>query len=67
MACEMDEDLPYLIGGLGADGLMLSSDHPHGDPPPDETYVEKIEAAEEISERVKAKLLGESAARFYRL
>lgn len=67
VACEMDEDLPYLIGRLGEDGLMLSSDYPHGDPSADETYVDKIEAAEEIPERVKAKLLGENAARFYRL
>ena len=30
---------------------MLPSNYPHGDPAADETYLEKIEAAEEISER----------------
>ena len=67
VTCEMDEDLPYLIGRLGEDGLMLSSDYPHGDPSADESYVDKISADEVVSDRVKAKLLGENAARFYRL
>ena len=67
VTCEMDEDIPYLIGRLGEDGLMLSSDYPHGDPSADESYVDKLAVTEELSEPVKVKLLGENAARFYRL
>ncbi len=46
---------------------MLSSDYPHGDPSADEPYVEKISARQDVSERAKQKMLGENAARFYRL
>ena len=67
VACEPEEDLPYLLHHLGEDGLMLSSDYPHGDPSADETFVDKIQSRDDISEPVKQKLLGENAARFYRL
>ncbi|HLQ34737.1 MAG TPA: amidohydrolase family protein [Chloroflexota bacterium] len=67
VACEPEEDLPYLINHIGEDGLMLSSDYPHGDPSADEPYVEKIAARTDVPERAKQKMLGENAARFYRL
>ena len=67
VACEPEEDLPYLLHHLGEDGLMLSSDYPHGDPSADETFVDKIQSRDDVSEPVKQKLLGENAARFYRL
>jgi len=66
VTCELDEDLPYLLEYVGEDALMLSSDYPHGDPSADETYVEKLGLRDDIPDRVKAKLLGENAARFYR-
>lgn len=46
---------------------MLSSDCPHGDPSADESYVDKIAARNDISEPAKQKMLGQNAARFYRL
>ncbi len=67
VACEPEEDLPYLVHHLGEDGLMLSSDYPHGDPSADETFVDKILSRDDVSEPVKRKLVGENAARFYRL
>jgi len=67
VTCELDEDLPYLLQYVGEDGLMLSSDYPHGDPSADETYVEKLQLRDEIPDRVKAKLLGENASRFFRV
>ncbi|HLY63955.1 MAG TPA: amidohydrolase family protein [Chloroflexota bacterium] len=67
VACEPEENLPYLIDSIGDDGLMLSSDYPHGDPSADEPYVEKIAARTDVAERAKQKMLGENAARFYRL
>jgi len=45
---------------------MLSSDYPHGDPSSDESYVDKLHMQQDVPEHVKAKLLGENAARFYR-
>lgn len=66
VTCEIEEDLPYLLKHLGEDGLMLSSDYPHGDPSADESYVAKLEARDDIPEGVKGKLLGDNAARFFR-
>jgi len=67
VACEPEENLPYLVNYLGEDGLMLASDYPHGDPSADEPFVDKIRSRDDVSERVKQKMLGENAARFYRL
>jgi predicted TIM-barrel fold metal-dependent hydrolase len=67
VTCELDEDLPYLLEYVGEDGLMLSSDYPHGDPSADETYVEKLGMRADIPDRVKAKLLGDNASRFFRM
>jgi len=66
VTCETEEDLPYLLRHVGEDGLMLSSDYPHGDPSSDESYVDKLQMRQDVPEHVKAKLLGENAARFFR-
>ena len=63
---EEDEDLPHLLQHLGEDALMMSTDYPHGDLSADHNFVAKLQRREDISERVKAKLLGHNAARFYR-
>jgi len=67
VACESEEDLPYLIRHLGEDALMLASDYPHGDPSADEGFVSEIGARDDVPEHVKPKLMGGNAARFYRL
>ncbi len=67
VACESEEDLPYLLRHLGEDGLMLASDYPHGDPSADEGFVSAIQRRQDVPERVKAKLMGGNAARLYRL
>jgi uncharacterized protein len=67
VACESEEDLPYLLRHLGEDGLMLASDYPHGDPSADEGFVSAIQRRDDVPERVKAKLMGGNAARLYRL
>jgi len=67
VTCETEEDLPYLLRHIGEDGLMLSSDYPHGDPSSDESYVDKLRMRQDVAERVKAKLLGDNAARLFRL
>jgi hypothetical protein len=64
---EADEDLPHLLQHLGEDGLMMSTDYPHGDMSADERFVDKIMLRQDISATVKEKLLGANAARFYRV
>jgi len=67
VACESEEDLPYLLKHLGEDGLMLASDYPHGDPSADEGFVDEIQRRTDVPDPVKAKLMGGNAARLYRL
>ncbi len=64
---EVDEDLPHLLKHLGEDALMMSTDYPHGDMSADETFVTKLQANEDITPRVREKLLEGNASRFYRL
>ncbi|MPZ12981.1 MAG: amidohydrolase family protein [Chloroflexi bacterium] len=64
---EADEDLPHLLQHLGEDGLMMSTDYPHGDASADEQFVDKLMLRQDISASVKEKLLGGNAARFYRV
>ena len=65
--CEGDEDFDFLFKHLGEDGLMCSSDFPHGDPSAEETYVARWRNRTDLPDQVKRKVLGENAARFYRL
>jgi len=64
---ESEEDLPHLLQHLGEDGLMMSSDYPHGDPSADELFLDKLNLRQDIPDRVKEKLVGGNAARFYRV
>lgn len=45
---------------------MMSTDYPHGDLSADHSFVAKLRRRADISDRVKRKLLGDNAARFYR-
>ncbi len=64
---ETDEDLPHLLQHLGEDGLMMSSDYPHGDPSADEMFLEKMTHRTDVPARLMEKLAGGNAARFYRV
>lgn len=65
--CEGEEDFDYLLKHLGEDALMCSSDFPHGDPSAEENYVTRWRNRSDVSDRVKEKVLGENAARFFGL
>jgi predicted TIM-barrel fold metal-dependent hydrolase len=52
--------------GNGCD-LMCSSDFPHGDPSAEENYVTRWRERSDMPERVKEKILGKNAERFFRL
>ncbi|MPZ14109.1 MAG: amidohydrolase family protein [Chloroflexi bacterium] len=66
VACEHDEDLPYLVSRLGEGCLMAASDYPHGDTSADEAFVDLIRGRDGLSASAKEKLLGGNAQRFYR-
>jgi predicted TIM-barrel fold metal-dependent hydrolase len=65
-ACEGDElSLPQVVEILGEDHLMTSVDMPHDEALDDS--INNIQARADLSESLKAKILGENAARFYGL
>ena len=65
--CEGDEDFDYLLKHVGEDALMCSSDFPHGDPSAEENYVTRWRERSDMPERIKEKILGKNAERFFHL
>jgi predicted TIM-barrel fold metal-dependent hydrolase len=61
-----EQGLPAALGTAGVGNLMYASDYPHSDSKfPDS--VRCLRERRDVSEDVKGKLLGENAARYYRL
>jgi uncharacterized protein len=65
VACEADEDLPYLIEHIGEDHLIVGSDYGHNDPSEEPHMVDTMRGHERVSSRVMDKILGENAAQLY--
>ena len=64
--CEGDENFNYLTESIGEDSLMCSSDFPHADPSAEENFVDHWRQRTDIPDRIKNKVLGENAARFFK-
>ncbi|HLG74538.1 MAG TPA: amidohydrolase family protein [Chloroflexota bacterium] len=65
VACETDEDLPYLVEHVGEDHLIIGSDYGHNDPSEEPRMVDTMRAHEGLPSRVIDKILGENAAQLY--
>jgi predicted TIM-barrel fold metal-dependent hydrolase len=66
-AFEMDEKmLPYVAEFVGADRLVFATDYNHSDSKFPHT-VEEVMGRSDISESLKAKIMGENAAKLYNL
>ncbi|HLH23920.1 MAG TPA: amidohydrolase family protein [Chloroflexota bacterium] len=63
VVCEADEDLGAAMAILGEDRIMLGSDMPHSEAHP--SSFRQFAARGDVSDRVKAKILGENAERFF--
>ncbi len=64
---ERSRDLPALIASVGEDNVLFETDFPHPTclyPKPLDTVAEKMSV---LSPAVQRKILGENAARLYRL
>ena len=65
--CEPGEyHIPHVIAELGEDCLLYSSDYPHADSQWPRT-VQMTRAVQGLSKSAQRKILGDNAARFYRL
>lgn len=70
VACQVDEDLQYIVQFSGEDNLLVGSDYTHGDPA-DELYFPRLlrERAKrgEITESLAEKILNDNPKAFYGL
>jgi predicted TIM-barrel fold metal-dependent hydrolase len=67
VACEADEDIPYLAKYTGEDHLLIGSDYPHSDPSREDQFVNAISVREDISPQLRQKLLCDNPRTFYAL
>jgi predicted TIM-barrel fold metal-dependent hydrolase len=65
VACEADEDIPYLAKCMGEDYLLIGSDYPHSDPSREDQFVNAINVRSDIGPELKQKLLYDNARTFY--
>jgi hypothetical protein len=65
VACEADEDIPYLARFTGEDHLLIGSDYPHNDPSREDQFVNALNVREDISPELRRKILCENPRAFY--
>jgi predicted TIM-barrel fold metal-dependent hydrolase len=65
VACEADEDIPYLAKYTGEDHLLIGSDYPHSDPSREDQFVHAITVREDISPQLRQKILCDNPKQFY--
>ncbi len=67
IACEADEDIPYLAEFIGEDHLMIGSDYGHNDPAEEKALVEAMRSREDLSAGLIEKILVHNPKQFYSL
>jgi predicted TIM-barrel fold metal-dependent hydrolase len=67
VACEADEDIPYLAEYIGADNLLIGSDYGHNDPAEEKALVQTMRSREDLAPTVVEKILCDNPKRFYGL
>lgn len=65
IACEADEDIPYIAKHTGGDHLLIGSDYPHSDPSREDQFVNAINIREDIPAALKQKILYDNPRAFY--
>ena len=67
IACEADEDIPYIAKHTGEDHLLIGSDYPHNDPSREDQFVNALNVREDISPQLRQKILYDNPRAFYAL
>jgi predicted TIM-barrel fold metal-dependent hydrolase len=67
VACEADEDIPYLVRFTGEDNLIIGSDYGHRDQSHDNGVVATLRGRADVTPSIQAKILQDNPARFYGL
>ncbi len=67
VACEADEDIPYLTRWIGEDHILIGSDYGHNDPSEEAQLVATMRARDDLSQGALEKIFSENPRRFYGL
>lgn len=67
IACEADEDLPYLGQCIGWDNILIGSDYGHTDQSAELDIVQKLHSRKDLNENARQKILFTNPSRFYSL
>lgn len=67
VACEADEDIPYLAKHTGEDHIVIGSDYGHNDPSAEPRLVETLKAREDVPPSLAEKILCDNPRRLYGL
>jgi len=67
VACEADEDIPYLARYIGEDNLMIGSDYGHNDPAEEKALVQTMRSREDLPPEMVGKIMSENPRQFYGL
>jgi len=67
VACQTDDDLPYVLKYSGEDSLMIGSDYGHADNASELLALQRLKEKGEIDPKVIDKILFANPARFYGL
>jgi len=67
VACEADEDIPYLAKYIGEDNLLIGSDYGHNDPAEEKALVQTMGSREDLPTGMVEKIMCENPKRFYGL
>jgi len=67
IACEADEDIPYIAKCTGEDHLLIGSDYPHNDPSREDQFVNALNVRQDISPQLRQKILYDNPRAFYAL
>ena len=67
IACEADEDIPYIAKYTGADHLLIGSDYPHSDPSREDQFVNVLNTREDLSPQLRQKIMYDNPRAFYGL
>jgi len=67
IACEADEDIPYIAKYTGEDHIIIGSDYGHQDPSQERSLVAAMRAREDMPKDLTEKILCENPRKFYPL
>jgi len=67
IACEADEDIPYLAKCIGEDHIVIGSDYGHNDPSAEEKLVETVGGRDDMPQSLVEKILVRNPRRLYGL